>query len=220
VAAIIGGGSGVPVPGEVSLASHGVLFLDELGEFPVNLLDALRQPLEEGKVTVARKGCTVTYPARLQLVAASNPCPCGFLGDHRKPCGCTPNTIDRYRRRFSGPFIDRFDIRVFVPQPHPEELLQPEGEASAVVRARVEQARSRALERGCLNRDLGRRRLDALEMTPAAGRMLRLALAKGMLSGRGLDRVRRVARTIADLDEAAAIGEDHMGEALRYREAA
>ncbi|HEY7705016.1 MAG TPA: YifB family Mg chelatase-like AAA ATPase [Acidimicrobiia bacterium] len=220
VAAIIGGGSGVPAPGEVSLASRGVLFLDELGEFPVNLLDALRQPLEEGKVTIARKGCTVTYPARLQLVAASNPCPCGFLGDDRHPCGCTPNSIDRYKHRFSGPLLDRFDIRLFVPQPQPEELLRSEGEPSAVVRERIVRARELALSRGALNRDLSRRRLDELELSKSASRMLRLALARGMLSGRGLDRVRRVARTIADLDGSAAIDDSHMGEALQYREAA
>ncbi len=132
----------MPVPGEVSLAHRGVLFLDEFGEFPLPVLDALRQPVESGQVVIARKGISVAFPAALQLVAATNPCPCGFSGDSIKPCRCSPRAMDRYQRKFSGPLIDRFDVRVVVGRPERGGLIGPPGESSEVVRWRVEAARA------------------------------------------------------------------------------
>ncbi|MBU1866747.1 MAG: ATP-binding protein, partial [Actinobacteria bacterium] len=216
-AAVLGGGSGVPVPGELTMAHRGVLFLDELGEFPPHLLDALRQPLEEGRVHVARKGVSVEFPCAVQLVAATNPCPCGYTGDGFVSCTCSPGAVARYRRRLSGPLLDRLDLRVHVPRLKPEEMAGPGGEPSAVVRARVCQARARQAGRGGLNRDLGRDRLDGLEWTGAANRALEAAARKTALTARGWDRVRRVARTIADLDGAGPVEEQHMTEALHFR---
>ncbi len=215
--ALVGGGSGVPVPGEVTLAHRGVLFLDELGEFPVSLLDALRQPVEDGSVVVARKGSSVRFPCRFQLVAATNPCPCGYAGDHLIPCRCTPRATDRYRRRFSGPLLDRIDLRVRVARLDGEDLIGPEGESSAAVRQRVRAARKRQVERGCLNSAMSRRALDALGWTEAAEHLLHRSVRSAALTGRGWDRVRRVAATVADLDESAAIGQTHVAEALAFR---
>lgn len=216
-AALLGGGSGTPVPGEISRAHLGVLHLDELGEFPPHLLDALRQPLEDGSVTIARRGTTVRFPSRFQLVASTNPCPCGHLGDRRRPCTCGAGQLERYRRRLSGPLIDRIDVRVAVGQPAPAELLGPPGEPSSAVRTRVDDARARQDARGCPNHALGRRRLDALEVDRSASELLHLALDGGRLSGRGFDRVRRVARTIADLAGEDVVAEPHVAEALAFR---
>ena len=216
-AALVGGGSGVPVPGEVSLAHRGVLFLDELGEFPPALLDALRQPLEQGSVTIARKGSTVTFPSDIQLIAATNPCPCGFEGDEHVACTCSPAAVARYTRRLSGPMLDRFDVRLRVGRPSPESLLGPPEEPSESVRERVCRARDRQRHRGELNRNLSRRRLDALPVTEDAADLVAAALSEGSLTGRGYDRVRRVARTIADLAGTEAVGRDHMLEALVLR---
>ncbi len=215
--AIIGGGSGVPVPGEVSLAHRGVLFLDELGEFAVHILDALRQPLEAGSVLIARKGISVRFPSDVQLVAATNPCPCGYAGDRIKPCSCTPRSIERYRRRFSGPLLDRFDLRVPVPRPQRSELLGPPGEGSRAVAERVQAARSVQEERTGVNGRLGRAQLDDLEWTSDAGSLLEAAVERLALTGRGFDRVRRVARTIADLDGSGPVDERHVAEALGFR---
>jgi len=217
LAALIGGGSGVAVPGEVVLAHHGVLFVDELGEFPPHLLNALRQPLEDGHVTVARKGTSITYPSRIQLIAATNPCPCGFEGDTMRGCGCSTAAKDRYRKRFSGPFLDRIDLRVDVPRLEVDELAGPRGESSQAVRARVAAARVRQKERGCLNRDLGAAALDACGFTTEAVRSLRAAVHDLALTGRGWDRVRRMARTIADLDASPAVRREHVAEALSFR---
>jgi magnesium chelatase family protein len=216
-AALLGGGSGVPVPGEVTLAHHGVLFLDELGEFPPVVLDGLRQPVEEGVVRVARKGVSVTFPCSAQVVAASNPCPCGFEGDDRVGCRCTETGRERYRRRFSGPLLDRFDLRVEVGRLDADELLGPPGEPSEPVRRRVLAARERQQRRGILNRRLGREALDELSWEDDAVRLLREAVTSLRLTARGWDRVRRVAVTCADLTGVEAIGLDHVGEALAYR---
>lgn len=216
-AAIVGGGSGTPVPGELSLAHRGVLFLDELGEFPPALLDALRQPLEEGSVTIARKGVAVRFPADVQLIAATNPCPCGYLGDDRDPCRCTPAALDRYRRRLSGPLLDRFAMRIRVERTDPADLLGPPGEPSGDVAARVGEARRRQLDRGSINARLDRAALDALDIDPEARRLLQQALEQHRLTGRGFDRVRRLGRTIADLDGSTRVGRSHVAEALVLR---
>jgi magnesium chelatase family protein len=216
-AAIVGGGSGVPVPGELTLAHKGVLFLDELGEFPPYLLDALRQPVEEGWVHIARKGIAVRFPCDVQVVAATNPCPCGYAGDRLVACSCAPTGAARYRRRFSGPLLDRFDLQVAVPRLHPADLAGPEGEPSGPVRERVAAARARQAGRGSLNRSLSRRDLDGLKWEPAATALLQAAADRLALTARGWDRVRRVARTIADLAGSEAVGEVHLAEALSLR---
>jgi magnesium chelatase family protein len=220
LAAMIGGGSGVPVPGEAVLAHRGVLFLDELGEFPPQLLDALRAPVEDGFVVVARTGATVEFPCRAQVVAATNPCPCGFSGDRRQECVCGPAAIARYRRRFSGPLLDRLDIQIRVPRLRVSELTGPPGESSVAVSERVANARRRQrATRGRLNRDLGRGELDALEWTPQADRALRDAAERRGLTARGWDRVRKIARTIADLGAVDAVDAVHIEEATRLRDA-
>lgn len=215
VAALVGGGTGVASPGELSLAHRGVLFLDELAEFPRNVLESFRQPLEEGKVSIARRGITVTYPADAQLVAATNPCPCGYLGDRLVACRCGDATLERYRRKLSGPLLDRFDLTVKVGRP--ERLDGPGGEPSAVVRRRVEAARREQTLRGGLNRGLTGTQLDGLPMRPEAKVLLRTAVEAGVLTGRGYDRVRRVARTIADLAGVEVVEEAHVAEAMTLR---
>lgn len=216
-AAILGGGSGAPVPGELSMAHRGVLFLDELGEFPPHLLDGLRQPLEEGAVTIARKGVSVDFPASVQLVAATNPCPCGYRDDRRRSCGCTERMVERYQRRLSGPLVDRFDIRIPVPRVEADAMVGPPGEPSREVAQRVAAARKMQDGRGARNRDLDRRGLDQMEIGAGARRLAEEALRSGSLTGRGFDRVRRLARTIADLAESEAVKEPHLAEALVLR---
>ncbi|MFQ5948968.1 MAG: YifB family Mg chelatase-like AAA ATPase [Acidimicrobiia bacterium] len=218
-AAIVGGGSGVPLPGELSLAHRGVLFLDELGEFPSHLLNSLRQPIEEGEVVVARSGASVRFPCSTQVVAATNPCPCGYAGDRVVACRCSPRAVERYRRRLSGPLLDRFDLYVPVPRLAADEIAGPGGEPSAAVRERVVAARARQAGRGALNRDSPRQRLDSLEWDPAAAGLLRDAVAQLGLTGRGWDRVRRVSRTIADLEGSDVVAERHLAEAISFRTA-
>ena len=215
--ALVGGGSGVPVPGEVTLAHRGVLFLDELGEFASPLLDALRQPIEDGEVTIARKGATVTYPSRFQLLAATNPCPCGFSEDSFKQCSCTQRAIERYRSRLSGPLLDRFDLRIDLSRVDHNELAGPPGEPSSSVRTRVVAARKRQDARGVLNAGLARSELDMLTWASGASGLLDAAVVTHQLSPRGWERVRRVAVTIADLAESTVIAGDHVAEALAYR---
>ncbi len=205
--AIVGGGSTTLRPGEASLAHGGVLFLDELGEFPAHVLDALRQPIEEGVVRVSRAGATATLPARFQMVAATNPCPCG--GAAPGECECDQAAKAKYLRRLSGPFLDRFDLRVSVSAARVDDLLGRElGEPTAVVRERVLAARALAERRsGRLNAALTADQLD--EVAPldhAAESLVRREFEAGRLTGRGLHRVRRVARTMADLRDAAAGG--------------
>jgi magnesium chelatase family protein len=194
-----------------------VLFLDELGEFPPHLLDALRQPIEEGWVHVARKGVSVRFPCDAQVVAATNPCPCGYAGDRLVACSCSRGSLERYRRRFSGPLLDRLDTQVAVPRLEVDDLLGEGGEPSALVRGRVTEARARQAERGMLNRSLSRRDLDALPWEAGAWSLLRSAVAGLGLTGRGWDRVRRVARTVSDLEGSGAVSETHMAEALMLR---
>jgi magnesium chelatase family protein len=217
LAALIGGGSGIPVPGETALAHKGVLFLDELGEFPVHLLDALRQPMEEGHVVVSRKGASVRYETEFQLVAATNPCPCGYDGDRLRQCSCSEREVNRYKRRLSGPLLDRFDIVVRVPRVESAEMAAEPGESSAAVAPRVAAARKRQNERGCRNARLGRRDLDELDWHSSVPRILEGAMRNSALTARGWDRVRRVAATIADLEETEVILDSHIAEALAYR---
>lgn len=203
-AALVGGGSGIPVPGEVSLSHRGVLFLDELGEFPKGNLDSLRQPLEDGVVTVARRGASVEFPSRFQLVAASNPCPCGFRGDSRKPCECRPAELARYRHRVSGPLLDRFDLVVRVGRVEAGDAAGPASESSGTVSARVSDAHEFATTR-------------ADSDTPDARRALMSALDGGLVTARGAQRVRRVARSIADLALTESVGSEQIAEALALR---
>jgi magnesium chelatase family protein len=201
----------------LSLAHRGVLFLDELGEFPPHLLNSLRQPLEEGRVTIARRGSTITFPAMAQLVAASNPCPCGFRGDRLRACRCTDSALARYRRRLSGPFLDRFDLRIFISTPDSSSLLGPLAEGSEPVRERVIKARSIQADRGQINGRTARADLDRQPMEPGAWGLLAQAVDAGILTGRGVDRVRRVARTIADLADIEVVGDEQIAEALAFR---
>lgn len=217
LAALIGGGSGIPQPGEVALAHRGGLFLDELGEFPVHLLDALRQPMEEGRVVVSRKGCSVEFKTEFQLLAATNPCPCGYEGDNLHPCTCPPGALARYRRRLSGPLLDRFDMRIRVPRVDSAAMSGRPGETSAETLERVMQARSRQRERECLNSRLTRSLLDAKAWGAGVGSLLESAMSGSRLTARGWDRVRRVAITIADLAGADVVETEHVMEALAYR---
>ncbi len=218
-AGLLGGGPALR-PGEVSLAHGGVLFLDELPEWSRRALDGLRQPLEDGVVALVRAAGTRVYPARFTLVAAMNPCACGHEGDDGVPCRCHPSDRRRYRGRLSGPLLDRFDLRVRVPRLPPEHVASaPLGEASAPVAARVAIARARALARqGVPNGRLVGRALERhAPLDGAAHTLLARAAAHGAVSGRGADRLRRVARTLADLEGLPAIGAQHLAEALAYR---
>jgi len=218
--ALIGGGTSLMRPGEISAAANGVLFLDEMAEFAPHVLDALRQPLEEGVVRVARASATVTFPARFLLVAAMNPCPCGY-GSRPGGCRCTESARLRYQRRLSGPLLDRFDLRVQVDRPTAEALFDATpGEPSAEVAARVVQARDLAIGRGVrANAELPAARLDEVApLAEDATRLLLDALKVGRLSARGLHRVRRVARTIADLGGAPhELTAQHVAMALSLR---
>lgn len=217
VPALVGGGSGMPSPGEVTLAHHGVLFLDELGEFPPRLLEALRQPIEDGVVTIARRGVSVEFPSEFQLIAATNPCPCGFFEDGQSICECRPAALARYQSRFSGPLLDRFDLRIDVRRLPVNDLTGDRGEPSDHVAKRVAAAREAQIARGRLNRSLAPAELEAEPMSSTALSLLERSAARSSLTARGWDRVRRVARTVADLDDAAEIKEDHMAEALSLR---
>jgi magnesium chelatase family protein len=221
-AALVGGGS-LPRPGEVTLAHNGVLFLDELPEFRRGTLEALRQPLEERFVTIARVKAAIRLPARFQLVAAMNPCPCGHLGDTHRPCSCTPGRVHSYRARISGPLLDRIDLQVEVPALSYAELSGAPGEATTPVRARVVAARDRQAARaaatGALaNADLDAARLRAtVRLEAAAVDLLAAAVDRLGLTGRSHDRLLKVAQTIADLAGAARVGAGHLAEALQFR---
>ncbi len=222
-AGLIGGGQ-IPRPGEVSLAHNGVLFLDELPEFKKNVLEVLRQPLEDGRVTIARAITSLTYPARIMLVAAMNPCPCGYYSDPQHECTCTIPQIQRYRSRVSGPLLDRIDIHIEVPAVRYQDLTQwQEGESSNRIRERVKGAR--AIQHG---RFQGKRIFCNAQMTSRhlkrycrideeGDRLLEQAMTKFGLSARGYTRILKVARTIADLERAEAISPHHLSEAIQYR---
>jgi magnesium chelatase family protein len=218
-AALVGGGS-PPRPGEASLAHHGVLFLDELPEFPRVALEALREPLESGRIVISRAARQAEFPARFQLVAAMNPCPCGQLGNPRKACRCTPDAVVRYQSRISGPLLDRIDLQTEVPSVDAAQLTAAaDGESSAIVGARVAAARATAMARqGCSNAQLAG---DALEthcrLDREAARFLHAAAARLGWSARSFHRVLRVARTAADLAGCRDIGASHLAEAIQYR---
>ena len=217
--ALVGGGS-PPRPGEISLAHHGVLFLDELPEFGRQALEALREPLETGWISLARGARQARYPAGFQLVAAMNPCPCGYLGHASGRCRCTPDAIARYRARISGPLADRIDLKVEAPVPRDAELLTTaQAEASDTIRGRVVGAHERQLQRqGKWNSLLGTRELQAHCVADAeAEALVKQAIARLALSARAYHRVLRVARTIADLAGAEPIGAAHVAEAIQYR---
>ncbi len=219
-AGLLGGGSGMPRPGEISRAHHGVLFLDEIAEFPAATLQSLRQPLEEGGVTLIRSAGAVTYPARFQLVAATNPCPCGYLGDAARPCRCGPGGIQSYQRSLSGPLLDRIDLQVSVHRTPPHLLGRPaEAEPSVIVKERVLAARQLQLDRQQrLNSALGTPGLRRwAELEPSCRSLLQRWSEERMLSARGFHRAWRVARTLADLDGGGRIRSGHVLEALGYR---
>lgn len=223
-AGLIGGGSLTPQPGEASLAHRGVLFLDEAGEFKRDALQALRGPLEEGTVTIVRGRWAVTYPARFQLVAATNPCPCGYKGDPIRSCKCVPGRMASYEERLSGPVIDRIDLQVLVERLKKKELfLHPPGDSSPAVRARVGHARERQARKlarfgVAVNADIPTAALEeAVAADASAKRALENSVDRLGLSARGVHRVMRVARTVADLREDGAVTEEHVLLALRFR---
>jgi magnesium chelatase family protein len=217
--ALVGGGS-PPRPGEISLAHEGVLFLDELAEFPRAALEALREPLETGRITISRAAQRAEFPARFQLVAAMNPCPCGWLGTAHKSCRCTPDQIARYQSKLSGPLLDRIDLHVEVPAIPADELLTaPAGESTAAIRERAGAASERAIARqGKRNQDLQGKEIDLhAGLDDAAARFLHLAASRLGWSARATHRALKVARTIADLAGAARTQVDHVAEAVQYR---
>ncbi len=219
VAALVGGGS-YPRPGEISLAHHGVLFLDELPEFRRQVLESLREPLETGKVTIARASRTLTFPARFQLVAAMNPCPCGWLGHPFKSCRCTPDAIRQYRHKISGPLLDRIDVQISLPPADMDWLDAPAGEPSPPVRARVLRSRERQLLRQrCVNARLDPTQIEThCVLADEARQLLGRGLARWRWSSRVVHRLLRVARTVADLDGAQEIGAGHLADAIRLRQ--
>ena len=219
--ALVGGGS-PPRPGEISLAHQGVLFLDELPEFPRAALEALREPLESGTITISRAAHRAEFPARFQLIAAMNPCPCGYLGSSLRACRCSPDQVARYQGKLSGPLLDRIDLHVEVGALAAKELINtPPGESTAAIRVRVAAARGRAVARqGHANQALGGKAIDEqCRLDDAAAKFLNTAAARLGWSGRSIHRCLKVARTIADLAGAAHVQVTHVAEAVQYRRA-
>ncbi len=220
----LSGGGSIPRPGELSLANHGVLFLDELPEFSRESMEILRQPLEDGRITISRAAGTLTYPCHVTLVAAMNPCPCGYFGHPAKPCTCAPGAVSRYLSRVSGPLLDRLDLHVEVPPVEFEALDgQAPAESSRSIRQRVNRAREiqnrryQGLDVGCNARLPSSLLREVCGMTESARKLLKQAFDRLGLSARAYDRVLKVARTIADLDSADAIDSQHISEAVQYR---
>lgn len=221
---IIGGGS-TPKPGEITLAHRGVLFLDEMVEFPRNVLETLRQPLEDGEVVISRAQTSIKYPADFMLLGAMNPCPCGFLGDSQKQCTCSEFQIQRYRSRLSGPLLDRIDLQIEVPRLSPEELLnmKTEEETSDEIRKRVIKARKIQTQRYKNTRILTNSELTSdlikqfCPIDEKSKEMLKSAIIRFNLSGRSYDRILKLARTIADIQESENITQTHIAQALQYR---
>jgi len=224
-AGLIGGGV-IPRPGEVSLAHNGMLFLDELPEFPRNVLEVLRQPLEDGTVCIARAAMSLTFPARFMLAAAMNPCPCGYFNDASRDCHCTPPMIQHYVSKISGPLLDRIDIHIDVPGVKYREMRgSPPPEGSAQIRERVLRARERQLQRFAgagerifANAQMTPRQIRTYcELSPECEQRLERAMTQQGLSARAHDRILKVSRTIADLEGAAEIATKHIAEAIQYR---
>jgi magnesium chelatase family protein len=222
-AGLVGGGRW-PRPGEISLAHRGVLFLDELPEFGQRTLEVLRQPLEDKRVTISRAQGTLTFPANFMLIAAMNPCPCGFFGDETQACTCSMTMVTRYQKRISGPLLDRIDIHVEVPRVEYEKLADDRlGEPTAVVRARVEAARERQRQRFAgtpltCNADMGAADVRVHCQVDQTGKsLLKAAMNQLQLSARAYHRILKLARTIADLAESEAIRPSHLAEAIQYR---
>ena len=223
-AGLIGGGT-IPKPGEVSLAHNGVLFLDELPEFKKDILEMLRQPMEDNQVTISRASTTLTYPAGFMLIAAMNPCPCGYCGDSNHECNCTSGEIQRYMSRISGPLLDRIDIHVSVPSVKVKELsAETKGEGSAAIRKRVNSARRRQVERFEEEKDIysnahmeSRDVRKYCKLDEKSQSLLGLAIKRQGLSARAYDRILKVGRTIADLDDSDEIQMGHIAEAIHYR---
>lgn len=222
-AGMVGGGAH-PRPGEVTLAHNGVLFLDELPEFPRRALESLRQPLEDGSVTISRAALSLTYPGEFMLVGAMNPCPCGYLGDGVRPCSCTPTAVQRYRSRISGPLLDRIDIHLEVPALDYRELSgELDGEASASIAKRVKRARriqERRFAERHPRRNAGMGASEAREhcrLDAKGHRILEAAVDRLGLSARGISRVLKVARTVADLAASESLHTEHIAEAIQYR---
>ncbi|HQN64723.1 MAG TPA: YifB family Mg chelatase-like AAA ATPase [Methylophilus sp.] len=217
--ALVGGG-GIPRPGEISLAHHGVLFLDELPEFDRKVLEVLREPLESGHITISRAARQADFPAKFQLIAAMNPCPCGYLGHFNNKCRCTPDQIARYRAKISGPLLDRIDLHIEVPALKENELIsKTSNESSKDIQARVEAARQIQLQRQEKpNNALGTHEIEALCQPDETGlNLLKTAIARLNLSARAFHRILKVARTIADLADSPQIQTAHVAEAIQYR---
>jgi magnesium chelatase family protein len=217
--ALVGGG-GTPRPGEISLAHHGVLFLDELPEFDRRVLEVLREPLESGRITISRAARQADFPARFQLIAAMNPCPCGYAGHPSGQCRCTPDIVARYQNRISGPLLDRIDMQILVGAlPHGDLLKPAAGEASAVIATRVKRAFDlQTIRANKTNNLLTTREVDTHCQPDASGAaLLQAAMVRLNWSARSYHRVLKVARTIADLAGAVQIGSGHIGEAIQYR---
>jgi magnesium chelatase family protein len=221
----IAGGTSNPKPGEISLAHNGILFLDELPEFSRDVLESLRQPLEDGQVTISRAASSVTYPSRFMLVCAMNPCKCGWYGHHSNRCICSETSVLRYRERLSGPLLDRVDMYIEAPSLEFDELRErPQCEPSSAIRARVNLAREAQRQRyagigvGC-NAYIGSRQLERFcELSSEGEALMRAAFSRLAMTARSYDRILRVARTIADLDSSEGIKTKHLAEAVQYRQ--